>query len=97
MERQPGTGPSDGDVCLDEVGIEYWGVIGRDLAAKGLDVEGNGRPDVGEGLLVGVALAADDALQAEGVGHEAIGVCIDQGLSSGGAGGVAVYAEVLLL
>ena len=68
----PGTG------TLDEVGVEYRGVIGRHFVAKGLDVEGDGGSNVGEGLFVGVALADDDAPQSEGVGHEAIGMLLDQ-------------------
>ena len=64
--RQSGTSASDGHSGLGDERLEHRRVALKNLLAECLDVEADRRPDVGEGLLVGVALADDDALESQG-------------------------------
>jgi len=53
------------------------GIVVQVITTEGFQMEGDGRFDIRESGLIGVALPYDDAVQAQGIGDEAVGVLFD--------------------
>jgi len=66
-----------GQFCLSHKGLDHGLSRVNDFGAETLDVEPDGRTNVGKGGVVSVALADDDALEAERIGYVAVRVLLD--------------------
>lgn len=58
---------------LGHVRLQDWGVAVERVLPKGIEVEANGRDNVQDGIVRGVALAHDNAPHPKRVGHEPVG------------------------